>query len=256
MNNILFFVEGIHDANCVARILDLNGFREIRSIEKLPDMWKRKIPRTYPFVKDRLDRFMSIPTYFINEDISVVIICANGESRLIKEIDLYISNMNKSELSQISSICAVFDADQKLAKQSFEEKFKVNMNDMIIKKIDFLKGYINVKGESINLYNYFFPNNDKKGTLEDLLLEGAEIVYGDLLDEVNYYIGSIDDKYKYNWSISSENKVRVGCIANVFQPGSANQNSIRHDEWISEKSISYSQSISEFYNFIVNIIKN
>ena len=164
--------------------------------------------------------------------------------------------MNKSELSQIKSICAIFDADQKCAKQSFEEKFKTNMNDMIIKKSDFIKGNINIKGESISLYNYFFPNNYQKGTLEDLLLEGAEIVYKDLLDEVNYYINSIEDKYKYNWSISSENKVRVGCISNVFQPGSANQNSIRHDDWISDKSIAYSKSINTFYKFIVDIIKN
>lgn len=256
MKNILFFVEGVHDANCIAKILDINNFKEIKSIDKLPDIWKRKIPRTYPFTKDRLDRYIPIPTYFINKNIIVVIICANGESRLIKEIDLYVSNMNKSELSQIKSICAIFDADQKCAKQSFEEKFKTNMNDMIIKKSDFIKGNINIKGESISLYNYFFPNNYQKGTLEDLLLEGAEIVYKDLLDEVNYYINSIEDKYKYNWSISSENKVRVGCISNVFQPGSANQNSIRHDDWISDKSIAYSKSINTFYKFIVDIIKN
>lgn len=256
MKNILFFVEGIHDANCIARILEMNNFKEIKSIDKLPNIWKRKIPKTYPFVKDRLDRCIPIPAYFIKKNTIVVVICSNGEGRLIKEIDLYISNMNKSELSQIKSICAIFDADQKLAKQSFEEKFKANTKDINLKKSDFLRGNINIKGENISVYNYFFPNNKKKGTLEDLLLEGAEIVYGDLLDEVNYYIGSIEDKYKYNWSISSENKVRVGCIANVFQPGSANQNSIRHDDWISEKSIAYSESINEFYSFIVDIIKD
>lgn len=254
MKNILFFVEGIHDANCIAKILEMNYFKEIKNIDKLPNIWKRKIPRTYPFVKDRIDRCISIPTYFKNENIMVVVISTNGEGRLIKEIDLYISNMNKYELKQIKSICAVFDADQKSAKESFEDKFKGNMKDMIVRKKDFLNGYIEVKGERINLYKYFFPNNYKNGTLEDLLLEGARIVYGDLLDEVNYYIDSIDDKYKYNWSISSENKVKIGCIANVFQPGSANQSSIRQDDWISEKSIKYSESINEFYSFILDII--
>lgn len=256
MENILFFVEGIHDANCVARILDINNFKEIRNIENLPDIWKRKIPRTYPFANDRLDRHIPIPNYFTNEEIVVVVICTNGEGRLIKEIDLYISNMNKSELSQIKSICAIFDADQNLAEDSFEKKFKVKMKDMIISKKDFINGFIKIKNENINLYKYFFPNNKDKGTLENLLLEGAKIVYGDLLDEANFYIQNIDDKYKYNWSISSENKVKVGCIANVFQPGSANQSSIRRDEWISKKSITYSEYINEFYNFIVNIVNS
>ena len=68
------------------------------------------------------------------------------------------------------------------------------------------------------------------------------------------YIKNIDERHKYNWSISSENKVRVGCIANVFQPGSANQSSIRRDDWISEGSIKYSEDIRKFYEFIVNII--
>ncbi|MGL5755306.1 MAG: DUF3226 domain-containing protein [Paraclostridium sp.] len=256
MKNILVFVEGIHDANCVGRILDINNFKEIRNIENLPDIWKRKIPRTYPFVNDKLDRHIPIPNYFTNEKIIVVVICTNGEGRLIKEIDLYISNMNKSELSQIKSICAIFDADQSLADTSFDKKFKSKMKDMIITKKDFINGFIKVKNENINLYKYFFPNNRDKGTLEDLLIEGAKIVYGDLLDEVNFYIKNIDDKYKYNWSISSENKVRVGCIANVFQPGSANQSSIRRDDWISEKSIEYSSYINEFYTFIVDIINN
>ena len=67
MKNILFFVEGVHDANCIAKILEINNFKEIKSIDKLPDIWKRKIPRTYPFVKDRLDRYIPIPTYFKNK---------------------------------------------------------------------------------------------------------------------------------------------------------------------------------------------
>ncbi|GAA0714102.1 hypothetical protein GCM10008904_29130 [Paraclostridium ghonii] len=254
MKNILFFVEGVHDANCIAKILDLNNFKEIRTIDKLPDIWKRKIPRTYPFVKDRIERCVPIPSYFTNQKVIVVIICANGEGRLIKEIDLYISNMSKSELNQIKSICAIFDADQKLAKETFDEKFKNNKKDMIIYKKDFLNEIINIKGEQINLYNYFFPDNNRKGTLENLLLDGANVVYKDLLEQVDNYIENIDEKHKYNWSISSENKVRVGCIANVFQPGSANQSSIRHDDWISEESISYSEDIKKFYEFVINII--
>lgn len=255
MENILFFVEGVHDANCIYRILVLNNFKEVRSIDKLPLIWKNKIPRTYPFVKDRLDRGISIPSYFTNNEVFVLVICANGESNIIKNIDLYVSNMSKVELKSIRSICMIFDADQKLAKDSFDEKFKYkHHNDMIINKEDFIRGSCSIKDEYIKLYYYFFPDNESKGTLEDLLLKGAEIVYPDLLNYVDNYIEKIDDKYKFNWSISSENKVKVGCIANVFQPGSANQSSIKQDKWISEESIENNLSISKFYNFILNII--
>lgn len=255
MENILFFVEGIHDANCIARILLMNKFKSIKNMEELPSIWKNRIPRTYPFVKQRLDRNVQIPLYFTNDEVFVVIVCSNGETNIIKDIDLYLSNMSKLELKVIKSICMIFDADQKLAKDSFEDKFNKKNKDMIINKLDFIRGNCNIKDEYIKLYYYFFPDNYSEGTLEDLLLSGAKVVYPDLLKYVNEYIYNVDDKYKFNWGISSENKVKVGCISNIFQPGSANQSSIRYDKWISSESINKDYKINKFYNFILDIIK-
>ena len=53
-------------------------------------------------------------------------ISANGAEKIITSIDLYLSNMTKSELNQIDGICAVFDADQKLAKDKYKKKFRNN----------------------------------------------------------------------------------------------------------------------------------
>lgn len=255
MKSFLFFVEGIHDINCVAKILLMNGFKEVNNISYLPEMWKERIPRAYPFVDNKLDRFIPIPSYFIKDNLCIVMISANGAEKIIKSIDLYLSNMTKGELNQIDGICAVFDADQKLAKDSFNEKFRNNKKNMIINKKDFLCGECNIRGEVINIYYYFFPDNYSKGTLENFLLEGAKVVYNDLLDNVNKYLENIDEKYKENWGISSENKVKLGCIANIFRPGSANQISIRLDDWISEESLKESFVIRKFYDFIIDILK-
>jgi len=255
MKSFLFFVEGIHDINCVARILFMNGFKEVNNINCLPEIWKVRIPRIYPFIDNRLDRFIPIPSYFIKDNLCIVMVSANGVEKIIKSIDLYLSNMTKGELKQIDGICAIFDSDQKLAKDAFNEKFKKSNKDMIVNKKDFLCGECKIRGEVINLYYYFFPDNYSKGTLENFLLEGAKVVYSDLLNSVNKYLEDIDEKYKGNWSISSENKVKIGCIANIFRPGSANQISIRFDDWISEESIIYSPVIKKFYDFIVNILK-
>ena len=149
----------------------------------------------------------------------------------------------------------IFDADQKLAKDAFEEKFNKKNTDMIINKLDFIRGSCSIKDEYIKLYYYFFPDNYSKGTLEDLLLSSASVVYPDLLSYVNEYIDKVDDEYKFNWGISSENKAKVGCISNIFQPGSANQNSIRYDKWISEESIDKCENIDRFYRFILRVIK-
>ncbi|MPN45627.1 hypothetical protein SDC9_193195 [bioreactor metagenome] len=76
-----------------------------------------------------------------------------------------------------------------------------------------------------------------------------------MLDSVNEYLSKVDERHKYNWSISSENKVKVGCIANVFQPGGANQTSIRYDNWISDESMLFSYVIKKFYDFIVDLVE-
>ena len=229
MRSFLFFVEGVHDINCVARILLINEFKEVSNINDIPEIWRSRVPRTYPFVDNRLDRFIPMPSYFIKNNLCIVMVSANGVGNIIRDIDLYLSNMTKSEL-------------------------KYN-KDMVIKKKDFLSGSCRIRGEIINMYYYFFPDNYSQGTLENFLLEGAKIVYSDLLDNVNEYLERVDDKYKESWSRSSENKVKIGCIANIFQPGSANQISIRYDDWISEESIMYSPVIKKFYDFIIDILE-
>ena len=255
MRNFIFFVEGIHDINCIARILLINEFKEISNINDLPELWSIRVPRTYPFVDNRLDRFIPMPSYFIKNNLCVAMVSANGVGNIIRTIDLYLSNMTKVELKQISGACAVFDADQKTAKDALDGIFRKYNKDMVIQKKDFITGLCRIRGETIKIYYYFFPDNDSQGTLENFLLEGAKIVYSDLLDNADEYLKKVDEKYKENWGISSENKVKIGCIANIFQPGSANQISIRYDDWISEESIMYSPIIKKFYNFIIDILE-
>lgn len=255
MESFIFFVEGIHDANCIARIISLQGFKEINNINDLPQIWMDRIPRSYPFIENKLSRHIPMPSHFRKNNLCIVIVISNGCSNIINEIDLYLSNMTKSELRLINGVCAIFDADEDYAKDSFDKKFKKYNKDMLINKKDFKKGVCKIKGININLFTYFLPDNYSNGNLEDFLLECASIVYKDLLLEVNKYVKNIDEKYKYNWSKSSINKVKVGCIANIFQPGGANQTSIRHDNWISKESIENSIMVMRFYQFIENIIQ-
>lgn len=255
MKNYIFFVEGVHDASCIGKILKLNNFKECHFINDIPKIWQDRIPRSYPFQIERLDKFTPIPDYYTNDEIFVVVNPSNGEQNIIKQLDLYLANMNKVELSQINGICMIFDADSLSASDKINKLVNlINKKEYCFKGKDILDGKINLKGEKINIYYYFFPNNYSIGTLEDLLLEGANIVYSDLLNSVNNYINNIDEKHKYNWSISSENKVKVGCIANVFRPASANQISIMKDRWISEETIQASSNIKKLYEFIYNIV--
>ena len=255
MKNYMFFVEGVHDANTVGKVLKLNGFEECKLISELPEIWQDRIPKSYPFEMGRLERFTPIPDYYKNEDIFVVIVVSNGEQNIIKEVDLYLSNMNKKELVQINGLCMIFDADQVTPNDKIRNLLKVlDKKEYCFRSDDFMRGIIRLRGECIKLHYYYFPDNYSKGTLEDLLLQAANIVYPDLLHNVENYIEKIDERYKENWSVSSENKVKVGCIANIFRPASANQISIMRDKWISKESIELNNNIKKFYEFVTNIV--
>ncbi|MGL5312338.1 MAG: DUF3226 domain-containing protein [Peptostreptococcaceae bacterium] len=255
MKNYMFFVEGVHDASCVGKVLKLNGFEECRFISDLPKIWQDRVPKSYPFEIGKLERFTPIPDYYVYNDIFVVIVVSNGEQNIIKEVDLYLSNMNKKELNQINGIGMIFDADQVTPNEKIKNLLKsIDKKEYCFRSDDFMRGIIRLRGENLKLHYYFFPDNHSSGTLEDLLLEGADIVYSDLLINVDKYICKVDERYKENWSISSENKARVGCIANIFRPASANQISIMRDDWISKESMEHSINIKHFYEFITNII--
>ena len=92
MRNFIFFVEGIHDINCIARILLINEFKEISNINDLPELWSIRVPRTYPFVDNRLDRFIPMPSYFIKNNLCVAMVSANGVGNIIRTIDFLTIN--------------------------------------------------------------------------------------------------------------------------------------------------------------------
>jgi len=101
---------------------------------------------------------------------------------------------------------------------------------------------------------YIFPDNKHQGTLEDLLLNCAEIEYTDLLSLSNDYIEEIGSTYKAKWSRSDDKKVLIGWITNVLKPGKSNQVSINDNNWISKRTISTLDSLNNLAEFIFTFI--
>lgn len=256
MRHYYFIVEGPHDVAMIGRILKLLGVKEIRSLNDISDLWKQLIPNKYPFSENKLDRVSPIPSFYQNENISVAIKSAGGESKLIPELDLTISALNREDLKQIEGILVFCDADESTKQEKFnwfikriKENQDLSFNESCFEnKIGMFKG-VNIKADI-----YMFPDNKNKGTLEELLLKGASVRYKDLLVSAKEYVATVDTVYKKNWSVSSEKKVVIGCMTNVLKPGKANQISIYDDNWVSEETITGSEDIKKIYDFINEFI--
>lgn len=46
-----------------------------------------------------------------------------------------------------------------------------------------------MEGKEVEVYTYIFPDNDGSGNLENLLIDTAKIVYPQLLDFAEEYVG-------------------------------------------------------------------
>ena len=256
MKHYYFIVEGPHDVAIIGRVLKLLGIKEIRSLDNISKLWKELIPNKYPFTENKLDRVSPIPSFYQNESVSVAVKSAGGETKLISELDLTMSSLTRKELKQIEGILVFCDADETTQQEKFTRFIKMikegkdlSFNESCFEnKIGMFNG-VNIKADI-----YMFPNNESKGTLEDLLLQGANVVYPDLMIAANEYVTKVDSKYKNRWSVSSEKKVLMGCMTNVLKPGKANQVSISDDKWVSESTVDKSEYIKKLYDFINEFI--
>ena len=259
MRHYLFVVEGAHDVAAISCILKLLGIdSEIRSKDNLSEAWEKLIPDKYPFNGDVLDRITPLPSFFQNDEVSIAIKVAGSDSKLFSTLDEIITTLNIAQIANLNGVLLFCDADDKDYSSRLNYIIKQSKdNDILSFDLDvFLKDkVIKTRIKDIKTDLYIFPDNKTKGTLEHLLLQGANIVYKDLYEAATTYVSAVDSSYKRKWSVSSENKVLVGCIANVLKPGKANQVSISDNEWIGKMTVDKCDDIKKFFNFIGDFIK-
>lgn len=247
-----FIVEGVHDTAALRRFLKLFNIKSVTQIERIDSFWKRTIPTSFPHNGD-LQKRMPVPQFFQNDEISIAIQTAGGDSKIVDAFE-GLWNIDYEKLSGLAIFC---DADDQTAEYRFndltsyltdniDEEYKI-----LFENLEF--NQINVSPMKFSIF--VFPNNKDDGTLEKLLLEGGEVVYPHLLDEARKYVASIPEEYKRHWRPSSESKVLFGVVANVLKPGKANQVSIQDNEWISLKTIEQVNQV-RLYEFLKTFIFN
>ena len=258
MRYYLIIVEGAHDIATVERILRLHGInRMVRHKSEVPDVWKRMIPEKYPFHADDLERITPVPSFWQNDEISVAIKNAGSDMQLVNCIKEMCYGLKIYEKQHLEKIMLIGDADRKPAEEKrrdilgagdYDDDFRIleNGSDMVLQ----LEELAPKEHILLPLVMYVLPDNENSGTLEDLLLDAAEIVYPDLKECAEHYINTTDsERYKEMSDTTKRNKATVGCIANVIKPGKANQAAIADSEWIGDISLC-SDKIKKLYKAV------
>ena len=237
-NYSYFFVEGVHDASVIGKIMVLNGMKQIKTRDKLKEFWDEIIPKTYPTTnKGSLIERVEIPFFYdgnLNDvNFSVAILPCGGIQEIPKKIKS--TSLVFKKFKQLHSIAIVCDADNKTPNEQKE---------YIQKELDKLGVEIESK------HNIFvFPDDKNSGTLENLLLDCGTEVYPDLKSLADQYIASASEHHPF--TESGKLKAIVGSMGNVLKPGKANQVTIQDDEWISMKTLDVIEPLN---NFILSVL--
>ncbi|WP_199317555.1 DUF3226 domain-containing protein [Richelia sinica] len=243
--------EGPQDIEFLIRLLKLHGLRKVTKLSVLDSFWQPLVPKTFP-VDDDLMKRVPVPTFLENNELSIALHSATGITRLAKTVE---ESLALIPLSDIFGIGFVLDAD------SNEEPF--DRFEALIKEIRPIGLPLpskagEVTNTSLRCGIFIMPNNVVAGTLEDILLECAQLNYPNLLELAKNYVSSIDKNQLTNNDLrelkkpAGENKAIISSISSILRPGRALQVSIDDNRWLEEKTLSL-ESINSIKIFLDKI---
>lgn len=230
-------VEGPQDIEFLIRVLKYYyNLRRVKLLSQLDLFWKPLVPTTFPIDDDLMKR-VPVPVFLQNADLSIALHSANGIDRLADTIE---ESLALIPPSQIFGIGIFLDADDIEIPQERFNKLISKLSSQGLSPPSIL-GEV-MKG-SPQCGIFIAPNNQDSGTLENILLECAEVNYPDLLNLSETYVSEIDDNQLTKGDLkelkkpAGKKKAIISIISSILKPGKALQVSIQDNRWVDEKTI-------------------
>lgn len=227
-------VEGHQDAAFIGRLLRVGGFQLVIRKPDLDPAFSRLVPARFPQGDDLLKR-VPVPFFYQKEDHAVALHPAGGESELVSRALVALPEIPVP----VGAIGFVLDADdqrtpeRRLAELAGQVSRKSRTPGFALPKAP---GRVDEGPPRCGVF--VMPDNVNPGTIEDLLLECAEVHYQDLLEQASSYVQSVD-RTRLSESDLAEiaapagsKKARIAAIGAVPKPGKAIQNSIADNRWL------------------------
>jgi hypothetical protein len=232
-------VEGHHDAEVIGRFLRRKSLIPITRLDELDQYWKFLVPKSFPVNGDLMKR-VPVPLFFQNNNYSIAVHIAGGDSREIKK-KLKVTLENRDTLlDDVVGIGITIDAD-------YGNNGAIGRFNQLKKELSNLIEFPRNPGKVLNAKPktgiFIFPDNKNKGTIENILLKCGQKVYSGLIggatnfvDNVNLNLLNGNDKIDFK-KRSGRDKSKIGCVANILRPGKSIQVSIHDNDWISDQTI-------------------
>ena len=261
--------EGVHDIEFLAQILKSYSLKRITKSTDRDPYWKDIVPKTVPInddlkqLNDNLKQRVQVPTFFQNNELSVALHNAGGESQLVKIVSQNLSILPVTPA--ISGIGVILDADTKDSPDTrFESRLDELRKELNKSELTQLQSSLPsspgvVTKGSVRCGIFVIPDNSSQGTLEDILIECAEKNYADLLKQSRDYIDNIneslltkEDLKEFHQS-AGKNKALLSSITSILKPTKSLAVSLQDNRWIDKETLKLDR-IALIRDFVGEII--
>jgi len=270
--------EGIQDVAFISKILKNLGFSRERYKKRfidsqnsddsgiqsgkrifLNEFWYGLVPTSFPVGENGyFIEGVPLPWFWRGEQMCVAVQHFTGISNFIAGLQ---DNFEKISPADLFSIGFVLDADENEQPSERFEKFRQAIKESI-PDIPILPDRLGVTaGETPKTGFYIFPDNVSVGTLEDLLLDCADVVYpnikrhaGNIIEKENEWLHDLNPKEKKEYQKDAgKNKLTVANISSIMKPGRAVQNTIEDFRWVCNETMS-TVRVQGFVGFLEELL--
>jgi hypothetical protein len=102
---------------------------------------------------------------------------------------------------------------------------------------------------------YVLPDNKRPGTLDNILVDCATVMYPDHKVGAIQFLDGLDDSHKSHWGPFDHEKSIVATIVSVLKPGMANTPSIRQNDWICDKTVNGVAEVALLGEFLKDLLE-
>jgi len=247
-------VEGPHDVELVYRLLHPHGLERVRQEAELDPFFLQLVPRTYPPDGDLLKR-VPVPLFLQSSTHAVAVHSAGSDTRMIETME---EDSVFLDTSKLTGIGVLFDADYAV---SSSDRYAVIRERLREKGFSLPENPGEVKTGPPRLGGFVLPDNISAGTLEDILLDCANLVYPTLLTTATAHVDSASrDKTLEKQDLrellrpAGRHKAIVGSIASILRPGKAVQNSLQDNRWLCEAALAIPR-VRALQIFLLNLLE-
>lgn len=236
-------VEGTQDVELAAALLKAEGFAKVAMYAELDADLQRLVTTEFPFQGDLYKRVPN-PMFLRRGADWVAVRAAGGGAHRLSLVIEQVMLQQQLFSDTIMGLGVLCDADD----QEPVDRLRSLLSELDSRRTisGFSLPYPDNPGEIAagkpRFGVYVLPDNASFGTLDDLLIECGDVVYGGLLAGARTFVDRVDlapltDKDKVLFlKPAGRKKATVACAANILKPGMSIAVSIDQNRWLNDQT--------------------